>query len=103
MKIENKIIKTELFKWRDLIPLQPKNFKELSKANYEKLKTSIINNNFVMSFTVWDSGAGMYKGIRKSSGSNVSSSISDNHSERGGAIPTLPLNSTPLDNSEKMN
>jgi hypothetical protein len=60
MKIENKIIKTELFKWRDLIPLQPKNFKELSKANYEKLKTSIINNNFVMSFTVWDSGAGVF-------------------------------------------
>jgi hypothetical protein len=55
MKIENKIIKTELVEWKKLIPLQPKNFKDLSKVNYEKLKHSIINNNFVMTFTVWES------------------------------------------------
>lgn len=89
----------------------------LKKMNYKKelgyqleyiyfIHKSEINNLTVpiIPFSeIEKRGAGMYKGIRKSSGSNVSSSISDNHSERGGAIPTLPLNSTPLDNSEKMN
>lgn len=56
MEIKNRVIKTELTDWKQLKELQPKGFKELSKANYEKLKTSIIKNDFVMSFTVWDSG-----------------------------------------------
>lgn len=60
MKIENRVIKTELVEWQTLIPLQPKNFKELTKANYEKLKQSILKNNFVMTFTAWDSGKGTY-------------------------------------------
>lgn len=60
MDIKNRILKTELVKWRELVPLQPKNFKELSTDNYNKLKQSIINNNFVMSFTVWDSGKELF-------------------------------------------
>lgn len=55
MQVKNRIIKTELVSWRTLKELQPKGFKELSKANYEKLKQSILNNNFAMAFTVWQS------------------------------------------------
>jgi len=60
MVIENKVLKTELVRWRELKPLQPDGFKELTKENYEKLRQSIINNNFVMTFSVWDSGDGIY-------------------------------------------
>lgn len=56
MEIKNKILKSELVNWKELVPLQPDNFKELTGEAYLRLKQSILKNNFVMSFTIWDSG-----------------------------------------------
>lgn len=59
-EIKNRVLKTELVEWRKLVELQPKNFKELTTINYEKLKQSILKENFVMSFTVWQSKDTVY-------------------------------------------
>ena len=59
-EIRNRVLKTELVEWRKLVELQPKNFKELGKINYEKLKQSILKENFVMSFTVWQDKETIY-------------------------------------------
>ena len=60
MKIENKIIKSGLVNWKDFEFIQSDNFKELSKESYLKLKTSIVNNNFVESFKVWEHKGKLY-------------------------------------------
>lgn len=54
--ITDKIIKSDFVNWRNLEIIQPKGFKELSKPAYQKLRNSIIENNFVESFKVWDNG-----------------------------------------------
>lgn len=56
--IENRILKQGVVEWRDLEWLQPKNFKELSKKNYERLKNSIRNNGFIDPFKIWIDGKG---------------------------------------------
>lgn len=52
--IKSKILKTENVNWRELINLQPDSFKELSVDAYNKLKKSILNNDFVTPFVVWE-------------------------------------------------
>jgi len=54
--ITDKIIKSDFVNWRNLEIIQPKGFKELSKLAYQKLRNSIIENNFVESFKVWENG-----------------------------------------------
>lgn len=54
--LENRIIKTELVEWRKLKFLQPEGFKDLSNAAFEKLKASILRNNFIETFIVWENG-----------------------------------------------
>ena len=58
--IKDKIIKSEHVDWKKFEFIQSKNFKELTKPAYEKLKQSIIKNNFVESFKVWQNGKKMY-------------------------------------------
>ncbi len=54
--ISDKIIKSDFIKWRELEIIQPSGFKELSKSAYQKLRNSLIENNFVESFKVWEHG-----------------------------------------------
>lgn len=51
--IKNKILKSELVCWKELKFIQQDKFKELTKDAYSKLRQSIINNDFVESFKVW--------------------------------------------------
>lgn len=60
MNIKNRIIKSELVKWKEFDFIQSEGFKNLSKEAYGKLKNSIIKNNFVESFKVWQSGKKLY-------------------------------------------
>jgi hypothetical protein len=53
--IKNRIIKSEPAHWQDFKFIQTKDFKELDEASAEKLRQSIINNDFVESFKVWHS------------------------------------------------
>lgn len=52
-KIKDKILKSELVGWKELKFIQQNKFKELTKEAYSKLRQSIINNDFVESFKVW--------------------------------------------------
>ena len=52
--ISDKIIKSDFVKWREFEILQPAGFKELTKQAYQKLRNSIIENDFVESFKVWE-------------------------------------------------
>ena len=54
-KIQSKILKTEQIDWKKLEWLQG-NLKELSKESFNKLKTSIVKNGFLMPFHVWENG-----------------------------------------------
>lgn len=54
LTISNKIIKTDLVAWRDLKFLQQKGFKNLTPDREQKLRNSIIKNNFVETFYVWE-------------------------------------------------
>jgi hypothetical protein len=58
MNIENRILKTENVKWKELLPIQGKNFKELSEASYLKLKHSMKENQFIAPFAVWQAKDG---------------------------------------------
>lgn len=51
--IQDKVKGIELVDWRSLLPIQPDNFKELTKEAYNKLKTSLLNNSFISPFVVW--------------------------------------------------
>jgi DNA modification methylase len=59
-QIEDKVIKTEKVKWRAFKFLQKNTFKDISPAQMKKLKTSIINNDFVETFKVWQNGSVVY-------------------------------------------
>jgi len=52
-EIKNKIIKTEPVKWKELKFLQSDNLKDLNKSEYEKLKKSLLENDFIQTFFVW--------------------------------------------------
>ena len=58
MDITNRILKTENVKWKELLPIQGKNFKELNEASYLKLKHSIKANSFIAPFAVWQAKDG---------------------------------------------
>lgn len=52
-EIKSKIVKTENVNWKKLKPIQPENFKELPAESYKKLKNSLIKNQFIAPFAVW--------------------------------------------------
>jgi len=52
--IENRIVKTELIKWREIKPLQPDNLKHI--FNYKYIEDSILTHGFSMPFFVWQNG-----------------------------------------------
>jgi hypothetical protein len=58
--IKDKIIKSDFVKWKSFKFIQPENFKELREPEYKKLEQSIINNNLIESFKVWQSGKTLY-------------------------------------------
>jgi hypothetical protein len=58
--IKNRIIKTDKVKWRDFKFIQKDNFKELTNESFDKLKYSIMNNNFLESFKVWENEGNIY-------------------------------------------
>lgn len=49
-----------MVKWKDFKFIQHDKFKKLSKEAHDKLFNSIVNNNFVESFKVWQSGKDLY-------------------------------------------
>ena len=51
--LKSRIIRTESIMWRDLVFLQSDEFKELSVADEEKLRQSILSNQFTDPFKVW--------------------------------------------------
>ncbi len=57
--IKSKVIKTEPIHWKELVFLQDKNFKELPEEAKEKLKQSVISNDFSQPFYVWQSKGGI--------------------------------------------
>lgn len=59
-QIKNKILKSELVSWKDLKFIQQDKFKELTKESYSRLRQSIVNNDFVESFKVWQSGNDLF-------------------------------------------
>jgi len=59
MEIKDIVIKSELIEWQKAQWIQA-NLKELTKQDYEKLKASLIENNFMMPFTVWQDGDALW-------------------------------------------
>ena len=57
--ITSRILKTELINWRELKFIQNENFKDLSEEAKHKLKASIVSNNFMQPFYVWEDEAGL--------------------------------------------
>ena len=58
--IEDKIIKTGKVKWRRFKFLQKESFKEITKKQMDKLKASILNNDFIETFKVWEHDGKVY-------------------------------------------
>lgn len=58
--IKDKIIKIDKVNWREFKFIQSKDFKEISKDDFEKLKTSIKTNNFIEPFFVWENENTIY-------------------------------------------
>lgn len=52
--LTSRVLKTELIEWRKLKFIQQESFKELSPQAKERLKTSILSNNFTQPFYVWE-------------------------------------------------
>ncbi len=52
--LSSRVIKTEYVKWREFKFLQNENLKALSDQDFEKLKTSILTNQFTQPFYVWE-------------------------------------------------
>lgn len=59
-QIEDKIIKTGKVNWRRFEFLQKESFKEISKKQMDKLKASILNNDFIESFKVYEADGKVY-------------------------------------------
>lgn len=51
--LTSRVLKTELVSWKDLQFIQQDDFKDLPSEAKEKLKNSIIVNNFTQPFYVW--------------------------------------------------
>lgn len=51
--LQSAVIKTEPIAWRSLQFLQQDNFKDLSDTAKQKLKTSLLANQFSQPFYVW--------------------------------------------------
>lgn len=60
MEIKNRILKTELVKWRNIKWFQNKELKKLAPGDMLKLKRSLINNNFIMPFHIWKDGKQLF-------------------------------------------
>lgn len=58
--IEDKVIKTEKISWKNFEFLQKATFKDINKDQFQKLKTSIIKNDFIETFKVWQNGKAIY-------------------------------------------
>tara|TARA_R110002051_G_scaffold196058_1_gene263872 strand:- start:866 stop:1513 length:648 start_codon:yes stop_codon:yes gene_type:complete len=56
--IKNKVLRSEPVKWEKLTFLQPDNFKELGKKQFERLSNS-IKKGFAQPFFVWQSPEGV--------------------------------------------
>lgn len=59
IKIQSRIIRTENINWRELAFIQQENFKELSAEDMAKLKASLVTNNFIQPFYVWENADGV--------------------------------------------
>lgn len=55
MDITSKIKKLEYVNWKELIIFQSDSFKEWTKEDKERLKESLLKNNFVQPFFLWES------------------------------------------------
>jgi hypothetical protein len=51
--LKSRILRTELANWREFQFIQQEDFKELPKEAKDKLKASILSNNFTQPFYVW--------------------------------------------------
>ena len=60
IEIKNKIIKNELVEWKKFLFIQKDNLKRFKPETFEKLKESIIENNFIQEFKVWQQGEQIY-------------------------------------------
>ena len=60
MDITNRIVKTEPIEWRGLTWLQNSSLKEMTKDSFERLKTSLKKNMFIMPFNCWQNGKKTY-------------------------------------------
>lgn len=58
--IKSRILKSGLVKWKDFEFVQSENFKELTKKAFQLIKNSIIANDFIESFKVWESKGVIY-------------------------------------------
>ena len=58
--IEDKIIRTGKVNWRRFEFLQKESFKEITKKQMDKLKASILNNDFIETFKVWQNDGKVY-------------------------------------------
>jgi hypothetical protein len=59
-QILNLAEKAEFIELEKLNPFQPDSLKSMTKESFEKLKESILLNNFVTSFYVWDDGESLW-------------------------------------------
>lgn len=60
MNVVNKIIKTELRNWKELIPFQPDNFKKTDPRKLKKLVESYKKNGKLNPFAVWENKGKVY-------------------------------------------
>ena len=58
--IADGVLKTAPVKWQELEFLQSANFKDLTPEGFDKLKTSILQNDFCETFKVWENGKKIY-------------------------------------------
>jgi len=86
MKIENRILKTEAVRWRELRWVQG-NLKSISKSSFERLKQSLLKNSFVQPFNVWDNG-----GLWCLDGHHRQRAMQELEKEGVGIPETLPAN-----------
>lgn len=59
-EIKNLVLGVEMVPLEDLKPFQPDNLKILTTDNFEKLKNSLIKNNFIAAFSIWKSNEHCY-------------------------------------------
>jgi ParB-like chromosome segregation protein Spo0J len=60
VNVVNKIIKTELRNWKELIPFQPDNFKKTDPRKLKKLVESYKKNGKLNTFAVWENKGKVY-------------------------------------------